>query len=60
MVPIQKSIRFFIMMFPALFALVKPVSTMANPQDFLVSAILNHSSRLSVLRHWGLLISARH
>ena len=30
-VPIQKSIRFFIMIFPAFFALVKPVSTMANP-----------------------------
>ena len=30
-VPIQKSIRFFIRMFPAFFALVKPVSTIANP-----------------------------
>ena len=27
----QKSIRFFMMMFPAFFARVKPVSTMANP-----------------------------
>jgi hypothetical protein len=30
-VPIQKSIRFFIIIFPAFFALVKPVSTIANP-----------------------------
>ena len=30
-VPIQKSIRFFIRMFPAFFALVNPVSTIANP-----------------------------
>ena len=27
----QKSIKFFMMIFPAFFALVKPVSTMANP-----------------------------
>ena len=31
MVPMQKSIRFFMMMLPAFFALVKPVSTMAKP-----------------------------
>lgn len=31
MVPMQKSIRFFIRMLPAFFALVKPVSTIANP-----------------------------
>lgn len=31
MVPIQKSIRFFIMMLPAFFALVNPVSTIAKP-----------------------------
>ena len=30
-VPIQKSIRFFIRILPAFFALVKPVSTIANP-----------------------------
>ena len=30
-VPTQKSIRFFMMMLPAFFARVKPVSTMANP-----------------------------
>ena len=30
-VPIQKSIKFFIMMLPAFFALVKPASTIANP-----------------------------
>ena len=30
-VPMQKSIRFFMIMFPAFFALVNPVSTMANP-----------------------------
>ena len=30
-VPMQKSIRFFMMMFPAFFARVKPVSTIANP-----------------------------
>lgn len=29
--PRLKSIRFFMMIFPAFFALVKPVSTMANP-----------------------------
>ena len=31
MVPRQKSSRFFMMMLPACFARVKPVSTMANP-----------------------------
>ena len=30
-VPSEKSIRFFIMMLPAFFALVKPVSTIAKP-----------------------------
>ena len=30
-VPMQKSIRFFMMMLPAFLALVKPVSTMAKP-----------------------------
>ena len=30
-VPIQKSIRFFIMMFPVFLALVKPASHIANP-----------------------------
>ena len=30
-VPTAKSIRFFMMIFPAFFARVKPVSTMANP-----------------------------
>ena len=30
-VPMQKSIRFFMMMLPALFARVKPVSTIAKP-----------------------------
>ena len=30
-VPIQKSIKFFMIMFPAFFALVNPASTMANP-----------------------------
>ena len=30
-VPIQKSIKFFIRMLPAFFALVKPASTIANP-----------------------------
>ena len=30
-VPIQKSIRFFIMMLPVFFARVKPVSTIAKP-----------------------------
>ena len=30
-VPMQKSIRFFMMMLPAFFARVKPVSTMAKP-----------------------------
>src|SRR6056297_3245465 len=31
MEPTEKSIRFFMIIFPALFALVKPISTMANP-----------------------------
>ena len=30
-VPIEKSIRFFMMMFPAFFARVNPVSTIAKP-----------------------------
>ena len=30
-VPMQKSIRFFMMILPAFFARVKPVSTMAKP-----------------------------
>ena len=30
-VPMQKSIRFFMMMFPAFLARVKPASTAANP-----------------------------
>ena len=30
-VPIQKSIRFFMIMLPAFFALVNPASTIANP-----------------------------
>ena len=30
-VPRQKSMRFFIIIFPAFFALVKPASTIANP-----------------------------
>jgi hypothetical protein len=30
-VPIEKSIMFFMMMFPAFFARVNPVSTIANP-----------------------------
>ena len=29
--PTEKSIRFFMIIFPAFFALVKPVSTMAKP-----------------------------
>ena len=31
MAPAEKSIRFFMMMFPAFLARVRPVSTMANP-----------------------------
>jgi hypothetical protein len=32
MLPTEKSMTFFIMMFPAFFALVKPASTRANPR----------------------------
>ena len=45
-VPIQKSIRFFIMMFPVFFALVKPASTIANPaciQNTSAAPIKNHT-----------------
>jgi hypothetical protein len=31
MLPTEKSMTFFMMMFPAFFALVKPASTRANP-----------------------------
>ena len=45
-VPIQKSIRFFIMIFPVFFALVKPASTIANPaciQNTNAAPIRNHT-----------------
>ena len=45
-VPMQKSIKFFMMMFPAFFALVKPVSTIANPaciQKTSAAPIKNHT-----------------
>ena len=44
-VPIQKSIRFFIIILPAFLALVKPVSTIANPaciQNTNAAPIRNH------------------
>ena len=44
-VPRQKSSRFFIMMLPAFFARVKPVSTMAKP------ACMNHTSMAPIRNH---------
>ena len=44
-VPIQKSIRFFMMILPAFFALAKPDSTIANPaciQNTSAAPIKNH------------------
>ena len=49
-VPIQKSIRFFMMMFPAFLALVKPASHMANPaciQNTNAAPIRNHTAKIS-------------
>ena len=51
-VPIQKSIRFFIMMFPAFFALVNPVSTIANPaciQNTSAAPIKNQNSIVIII-----------
>ena len=51
-VPIQKSIRFFIRIFPAFLALVKPVSTMAKPaciQNTNAAPIRNHTPYTSLL-----------
>ena len=48
-VPIQKSIRFFIMIFPAFFALVNPVSTIAKPaciQKTRAAPIKNHTPKI--------------
>ena len=45
-VPIQKSIRFFIIMLPEFFALVNPVSTIAKPaciQKTRAAPIRNHT-----------------
>ena len=47
-VPIQKSIKFFMMMLPAFFARVKPVSTIANPaciQKTRAAPIRNHTPK---------------
>ena len=49
-VPIQKSIRFFIIIFPAFFALVKPASHMANPaciQKTRAAPARNHTEKIS-------------
>ena len=49
-VPIQKSIRFFMMMFPAFLALVKPASHMAKPaciQNTNAAPIRNHTAKIS-------------
>ena len=51
-VPIQKSIRFFIIMLPAFFALVKPASTIANPaciQNTNAAPIRNHTPNITLL-----------
>ncbi len=48
-VPIQKSIRFFIIMLPEFFALVKPASTMAKPaciQNTSAVPIKNHTPKM--------------
>ena len=48
-VPMQKSIRFFIRMLPAFFALVKPVSTMAKPaciQKTSAAPARNHTAKM--------------
>ena len=45
----QKSIRFFIMIFPAFFALVNPVSTIAKPaciQKTRAAPIKNHTPKI--------------
>ena len=50
-VPMQKSIRFFISIFPAFFALVKPVSTIAKPaciQNTNAAPIKNHTPYTSL------------
>ena len=51
-VPIQKSIRFFMMMFPAFLALVNPVSTIAKPaciQNTNAAPIRNHTAKIAEL-----------
>ena len=48
-VPIQKSMRFFIIMFPAFFARVKPVSTIAKPhciKNTRAAPIKNHTPQI--------------
>ena len=66
-VPIQKSIRFFIMMLPAFFALAKPVSTIAKPaciQNTSAAPAKNHrpnissftAFKISSIRHSSLFI----
>ena len=48
----QKSIRFFIMIFPAFFALVKPVSTIAKPaciKNTSAAPIRNHIPNASLV-----------
>ena len=47
-VPIQKSIRFFMMILPAFFARVKPVSTIAKPaciKNTRAAPIRNHTPK---------------
>ena len=49
-VPMQKSIRFFMMMFPAFLARVKPVSTMAKPhcmKNTRIAPTRNHTAILN-------------
>ena len=52
MVPMQKSIRFFIRILPAFFARVNPVSTMANPaciQNTHAAPMRNHTPKTRLL-----------
>ena len=52
-VPMQKSIRFFMMMFPVFLARVKPASTIAKPaciQKTRAAPIRNHTPQTSAFR----------
>ena len=58
--PIQKSIRFFMIMFPAFFALVNPVSTIAKPaciKNTNAAPIRNHMPNISLVAASKMLLS---